>query len=106
MSETTFDDARDWLAAREGKSVYVEIGMDDPTKDDYSYFPLAMHVTLGKVGLGEDQGHERGLAWLPFSGGDRNRFFLDPARVTNIKIHGPALKLWFHDSIYVGFSGG
>ena len=96
----------DWLAEREGWEVYVEVGVADPTKDNYDYFPVAMHVTLGKVGLGEDEGHQCGLAWLPFSGGERNRFFLDPARVTNIIINHAGLKITFHDSIYVGMSGG
>ncbi len=104
MPAQSFDDALDWLASREGKQVYVEIGMRDPTLPDADFAPLAMHVTLGKFGLGEDTGHDRGLAWLPFSGGDRNRFYLDPARVTYIQIHG-ALKITFHDALYVAFSG-
>lgn len=106
MAEAAFDEALDWLAARAGKEVYVEVGIRDPTLKDADFYPLAMHVTLGKVGLGEDTGHERGLAWLPFSGGDRNRFYLDPARVTHVQIHGPGLRITFHDSIYIGFSGG
>ncbi len=102
----TFDDVMDWLTEREGQEVYVEVGVEDPTLDNNDYFPVAMHVTLGKVGLGEDAGHQRGLAWLPFSGGDRNRIYFDPARVTDITINHAGLKLTFHDSIYVAMSGG
>jgi len=103
----SFDDALDWIAAREGQSVYVEVGIGDPTLTDAAFFPIALHVTLGKVALGEDTGHDaRGLAVLPFSGGECNRLFLDPARATAITLNHAGLRITFHDSIYVGMSGG
>lgn len=72
MAEATFDDALDWLAKRAGQSVCIEVGIRDPSLADASFFPLAMHATLGPIQLGEDRGHGgRGLAWLPFSGTDR-----------------------------------
>lgn len=104
VAEPTFDDALDWIAAREGDSVYIEVGIEDPTLADASFYPIALHATLQKVQLGEDTGHGgRGLAYLPFSEDGNNRLYLDPARITEVKIHG-ALKMVFHDTIYVGIS--
>jgi hypothetical protein len=101
----TLDDVLDWLNSREGESAYVEIGIKDPTLDDHDFYPLTMHVTLGKFDLGSDEGHDRGLVYLPFGGGDRNRIYLDPARATKIVVRDDAIKITFHDSIYVAMSG-
>lgn len=107
MDQPSFDDALDWIAAREGESVYLEVGIADPTLPDSSFYPVAQHATLGKVRLGEDVGHDgRGLAVLPFSGGERNRMYLDSERVTGIIVNHAGLKITFHDSIYVAMSGG
>jgi len=58
--------------------------------------------------------HETRRSWRAREGrptaaiqrGDRNRFFLDPARVTGVSISHAGLKMTFHDRIYVGMSGG
>ena len=45
MPALTFDDAMDWLAEREGKEVYVEVGIADPTLNNDDFFPVAMHCS-------------------------------------------------------------
>jgi hypothetical protein len=106
--ELTFTDVVDWLADRQGRGVYVEVGMRDPTMDHNDAIVLAAHVQLGNIGDGIDVSHERGIVYLPLAGidSDRNRVYLDRQRITEIQIDGPALRLFFHDSFYIAFSGG
>jgi hypothetical protein len=105
--EPTFTDVIDWLADRQGRSVYVEVGMPDPTMDSNDAIVLAVHVELDSVRDGVDVSHERGIVYLPLAGidSDRNRIYIDRARVTEIQVNPGALRVFFHDSFYVAFSG-
>lgn len=107
--EWTFAMVVDWLADREGRSVYVEVGMRDPTLDSSDFFPIAQHLTLGKAQIGEDAGHERGIVYLPFDVNreDPNRLYIDQARITTIQWSAHGGKLYFHDGpMYLGITGG
>jgi hypothetical protein len=107
MPEPTFSDVVDWLSEREGSSVYIEVGITDPTLDDADFYPLAIHGTLEAPRIGEDTGHEgRGIAYVKLKEGDRNRLYIDQARLTEIVLRPGTLRLTFHDSIYLGISSG
>jgi hypothetical protein len=103
--DPTYNDVIDCLSEREGKQVYVEIGLHDPTQDSTDIIVAMQHeVTLGKPQIGENLDHEgRGVTYLPFAGHERNRFFIDPAHISAIRRGGPGFKIWFHDSTYIGF---
>lgn len=106
MENPTFSDVVDWLAEREGRSVYIEVGMRDPTLDNADFFPLAMHATLEAPKIGEDTGHDgRGLIYVKLRDGERNRLYIDQARVTKIIVRPGALKLTFHDAMYLAITG-
>lgn len=106
MTEPTYRDVIDWLSDREGEQVYMEVGQPDPTKDSTDIIVVAQHVSLGKTQIGENLDHEgRGIAYVPFEGQDRNRFYIDPEHITAIR--GGAhlgIKVVFHDGMYVAFS--
>src|SRR5262245_48139918 len=108
--ETTFSEVVDWLAKREGRSVYIEMGMRDPALDQPGYLHLlAIHTTLGKVGMGEDDGHGgRGTTVVPLGDGESNRVYLDLARISRLELDRMpgSLRVWLHDdALYVGFLG-
>ena len=105
MAELTFDDAIEWLSGKEGKSVYVEVGTKDPTIEaDAVTAPLAMHVTLGSVEPASETDKNRLMVVIALPELKYSRIYLDPAAVT--KVAGPpGIRLWFHGSFYVGFSG-
>jgi hypothetical protein len=108
VAEPTFSEVVDWLSEREGKEVYIEVGTKDPTAATLTdYYPVAIHATLGNPQIGENADHEhRGIIYLPLVGmPERSRLYIDSAAVTEIKFHGDALRIVFHDSIYLGFSG-
>ena len=100
-----FDALVDWLAEREGKSVYIEAGINDPTLPDAHFYPVAVHATLDKLRIGDDIGHHRGLVVVPLRGGESDRLFIDRERVSQIEGDDSALRVWFHDSMYLAFSG-
>ncbi len=103
----TFDDVLDWLGQRVGSSVYLEVGVHDPTivDRDYSYFPVALHVVIGRWSLGEHDYDGHGIVYLPVEGHERSRLFLDPERVTKLTVRTDVVKIEFLDSIYVSMSG-
>jgi hypothetical protein len=68
VSEPTFSDVIAWLAEREGENAYIEAGLSDPTLEGSDFYPLALHVRLGKVQIVEDIGQERGIVYLPLEG--------------------------------------
>jgi hypothetical protein len=51
--------------------------------------------------MGEDIGHGgRGLVVVPFEGEtDRNRLYIDRERVTEVKEHLGAVRVWFHGAL-------
>jgi hypothetical protein len=105
MSEPTYDDALEWLSQRAGREVYIEIGMADPQLPEAQFFPVKFHTTLGSVEIGEDMGHAgRGVASYRLGQDPMNRLRLDQARVTRVQVHGSAMRVWFHISLYVGVS--
>lgn len=103
----TYAEVIDWLSDHEGETVFMEVGLRDPTKDATDIIVVMAHdVTLGKAQIGENLDHEgRGITYLPFAGHERNRIFIDPAHVSTMRGGGPGIKVWFHDSTYVGFVG-
>jgi hypothetical protein len=108
MSNPDFDAALDWIQSRLGKQIYFEAGIDDPTRDHNFFHPVSLHVTPTELLLGEDVDHEaRGIAVVTLDGpSGRDRLYLDPVRVTNIVLNHAGLRITFHDSITLGFSGG
>ena len=105
--DPTCNDVIDWLSEREGKQVYVEIGLHDPPQDSTDIIVAMQHdVALGKPQIGENLDHEGcGVTYLPFAGHERNRFFIDPTHISAIRAGGPGFKIWFHDATYIGFVG-
>ncbi len=61
-------------------------------------------MVLGKWRLGDDAVDNRGLVYVPFEGGERNRLYLDPARATSIKVDAMGVKIEFLGSIHIGMS--
>lgn len=108
MSDSDFDAALDWIEERLGRQIYLEAGVDDPTKDHNFFHPVSLHITPTEVRLGEDLDHElRGIAVVTLEGpSGRDRLYLDPARVTSINLNHAGLQITFHDSIGLNFSGG
>jgi Sigma-70 region 2/Sigma-70 factor, region 1.2 len=68
LGELTFSDVIDWLAEREGAGAYIEAGMSDSMLEGSDFCMLALRVRLGKLELGEDLGHERGIVSVPLEG--------------------------------------
>lgn len=103
---TTFSAALDWVGDRLGRSLYLEVGIKDPSLADASFFPVKQHVVLREIKIGEDIGHEgRVIASIPF-GGNNDRLFIDEARITNVEIDSLAgMRITFHNSIYIGLTG-
>jgi hypothetical protein len=103
VDDPRFSDVVDWIAEREGKSVYIEVGMNDPTLENAKFYPIAIHATLEAPNIGEDTGHGgRGLVYVKLKDGERNRLYIDQARVTDITIQPDALRVIFHDALYLG----
>jgi hypothetical protein len=106
MAEATFDELLQWLQEHDGQSVYLEVGTDAPdTVHPASAFPLAMHVTLEGITPATNLDLPDDMAvMVKLGGGERNRLYLEPKRITKILIHG-AVKIWYLEKFYVGLSG-
>lgn len=102
----TFDEAVEWLSSKEGESVAIEIGTEDPTADiEAMTIPLVMHVTLGGVESASETDKNRLMVLIRIRDKTRSRFYLDPVTVTKIDGSPGTFRLWFHDRFYLGFSG-
>jgi hypothetical protein len=63
-----------------------------------------MHVTLNGIQSATNVDRPNCMAVVVrLDGDDRNRLYLEPARITKILIHG-GVKIWFLDRFYVGLS--
>jgi hypothetical protein len=101
-----FDILLGWLSEREGKSVYIEVGTDDPDPNlEADSFPIAIRAVLGEIEPAHDTDHDRLAAMVRLPELQRSRIYLEPQRITRVERWGDAFKVWFHDSFYVGFSG-
>ena len=104
-----FDPVLDWLGERVGRTVYLEVGVRDHTilDRDYSFFPVALRVVLGQWSLGEHEYDGHGIVYVPVEGHKRSRLFLDPERVTDLKVEPTVgtLQIEFLGSIYVSMAG-
>lgn len=106
MPDMSFDEAVEWLSAKAGESVAVEIGSKDPTTDiDAMNIPLVMHVTLGGIESASETDKDRLMVLIRLPELQRSRFYLNPATVTKVEGVPGTFRLWFHDAFYVGFSG-
>ena len=105
MSEATFDDLLQWLQEREGESVYLEVGTDAPDAEHLAdAFPVAMHVTIEGIQPATNLDlPDRMAVVVKLGGGERNRLYLEPERITKIVIHGAA-KIWYLGKFYVALS--
>ena len=65
-----------------------------------------MHVTVEDIRSGDDMHRDRMVLSVKLGGGERNRLFFDPERVTRVEIHGGAARAWIHGAFYVALSGG
>lgn len=106
VADVTFNDLFDWLADREGERVYVEVGTTDPeSKQPADAYLLALHTQLGRIETATDMDRGRDVVLVRLFGGERDRLYFDPQRITRVEIHGGAAKVWFHDAFYVALSG-
>jgi hypothetical protein len=81
LPDASFDEFLEWVSAREGKSVYLEVGTSDPDSElPADAFPVAMHVTLGPIEPAHDTDQDRMTAMIRLAGGDRDRLYFDPKR--------------------------
>lgn len=105
MGDATFNDLFDWLADREGERVYVEVGTTDPESEHSAdAYLLALHAQLGRIEDATDMDRGRDVVLVRLLGGERDRLYFDPKRITRVQLHGGAAKVWFHDAFYVGLS--
>jgi hypothetical protein len=101
-----FDTLLGWLSEREGKSVYIEVGTDDPDPNlQADSFPIAIHTVLGGIESAHDIEHDRLAAMIRLPELKSSRIYLEPKRITRVERWGDAFKVWFHDAFYVSFSG-
>ena len=105
MTESTFDELLQWLEEHDGRSVYLEVGTDARhTAQPANAFPVAMHVTLNGIQSATNLDRpDRMAIMVRLDGGDQNRLYLEPDRITKILIHG-GVKIWFLERFYVGLS--
>jgi hypothetical protein len=105
MAQSTFDELLQWLQEHDGRSVYLEVGTDAPdTAQPADAFPVAMHVTLNGIQSATNLDRpDRMAVMVRLDGGDQNRLYLEPDRITKILIHG-GVKIWFLERFYVGLS--
>jgi hypothetical protein len=106
MAGATFTEVVDWLIDHAGEPVYVEVGMIDPAGQQLdNAIVVTMHPTLGEVENATDIDRERNAVVVRLVGGERDRIYIDPARVTRVEGGGGVLKVWIHDASYIAFSG-
>lgn len=109
MSKHEYSDVINWLADREGVTVYMEFGGPNPelNPETDQRYPLAIHTKLGKIDIGVNADHDnRGIVYLRLPElGDRSRIYIDKEWVSRVEIDGTVLRVWFtDDSYYLAFS--
>jgi hypothetical protein len=106
MADASFEEAFDWLAARAGQNVWIEVGRKDPLIENADFVVLALHTTLQEVRMVNDPERESGVLRIPIGDDPRSGIDIDPTRFQRGQIIPQgALKVWQHD-IYVGVSAG
>ncbi len=106
MDDDSLSELREWIDARRGKQVYLEVGFDDPDLADTVFAPVCQHVTLGARDRGTNTDHDRPLDYVLLGPPDqRSRLYFDPAHITGVNVHGGAVRVYFRDAMYVGLSG-
>lgn len=98
MAEVTFEDVFDWLAARKGERVWVEVGCKDPRSEQADFGVLRVDTTLGAIFMVEDRERGTGVLRVPIGENEDGGFEVDPACFESAKIHLGLLKVWQHTS--------
>jgi hypothetical protein len=104
MADATLEEAFDWLAARAGQNVWIEVGRKDPRNENADFVVLGLHTTLQEVRMVNDPERGTGVLRVPIGDNPRSGIDIDPVCFQRAQIHLGALKVWQHD-IYVGVSG-
>jgi hypothetical protein len=103
MTDLTFDEVVEWLKARQGATVLLELGAFEPEHDRYNAPYLTLHeVTLGLVLLGEEAHAGRPAAVVNLHDvGKWSRLVLDPSQFEGAKENHGALKVQLR-GMYIG----
>src|SRR4051812_12018040 len=102
-----FDELLQWLQDRDGESVYLELGTQAPDTEHGADAPgLALHVMLEGIhpATNEDLPDQMAVM-VKLGSGERNRLYLEPSRITEIRIASDTAKVVVLGSFYVGFAG-
>lgn len=106
MAEATFDEFLEWLQERVGSRVYLEVGTKAPDLEfQADAFPVALHVVIKGIQPATNTDRPEKMSVMVDLEGEGNRLYLEPDRITEINIHGPAVKLRYLDRFYVALSG-
>ncbi len=101
MADVTFDDVCDWLGAREGQRVWVEVGCKDARTEDADFAVLRVDTTLGAMFMVGDRERGTGVLRVPIGENEGGGFEVDPASFQRAKIHLGLLKVWQHNIFIV-----